>query len=283
MPGYRFCRPDDIPLLVKALNECFDIHFPKSAPETIESFKQGVRHLDIWASSCMIALEGEKLIGVCIGCKRDKQTLIYKIGVHPDFQRQGHASHLLRSLSAKLAVLGPPSITTEVPDNNTAALTFFEKLGFKKKSSFSDFKLGKSLKEVAKTSLLGICSLDELLRSETLPSDENSSWQTTNETLLNQSSSLRAAALAGSERIEAYLVFEDYDNKERTLVHKIVTQNPEHSIQLTPILLRFLSQSGRKNIQILKTADQSLEEKLLPLGFNKTNTYSQLSSLASPM
>ena len=111
MSAYRFCRTDDIGLLVDALNRCWSPHFPGEPPMTPAAFKRSIRDLQVWCSSCMVAFSGSDPIGVLIGAKRPSGTLIHKIAVHPDHLRQGHGRHLLTSLSSKLAILGPPRMS----------------------------------------------------------------------------------------------------------------------------------------------------------------------------
>jgi len=108
MSSYRFCRTDDIGLLVDALNRCRAPHFPGEPPMTPAAFKRSIRDLQVWCSSCMIAFAGADPIGVLIGAKRPTATLVHTIAVHPDHLRQGHGRHLLTSLGSKLAILGPP-------------------------------------------------------------------------------------------------------------------------------------------------------------------------------
>ena len=114
--SYRFCRTDDIGLLVDALNRCWSPYFPDEPPMTPAAFKRSIRDLQVWCSSCMVAFSGPDPIGVLIGAKRPSGTLIHKIAVHPDHRRQGHGRHLLTSISSKLAILGPPRIVAEVPE-----------------------------------------------------------------------------------------------------------------------------------------------------------------------
>ena len=116
MSAYRFCRTDDIGLLVDALNRCWAPYFPDEPPMTPAVFKRSIRDLQVWCSSCMVAFSGSDPIGVLIGAKRPSGTLIHKIAVHPDHRRQGHGRHLLTSLGSKLAILGPPRIVAEVPE-----------------------------------------------------------------------------------------------------------------------------------------------------------------------
>src|SRR4051794_10784933 len=116
MSAYRFCRSDDIGLLVDALNRCWSPYFPDEPPMTAAAFKRSIRDLQVWCSSCMVAFSGSDPVGVLIGAKRPSATLIHKIAVHPDHRRQGHGRHLLDSLSSKLSILGPPRMIAEVPE-----------------------------------------------------------------------------------------------------------------------------------------------------------------------
>ena len=67
---YRFCRTDDIGLLVDALNRCWLPYFPDQGPMTPAAFKRSIRDLQVWCSSCMVAFSGSDPIGVLIGAKR---------------------------------------------------------------------------------------------------------------------------------------------------------------------------------------------------------------------
>ena len=58
MSSYRFCRTDDIALLVDALNRCWLPYFPDETPMTAPAFKRSIRDLQVWCSSCMVAFAG---------------------------------------------------------------------------------------------------------------------------------------------------------------------------------------------------------------------------------
>ena len=141
MPSYRYCRSDDIPLLVQAYNECYRVHFPDLPRMSVERFKGLLRRIDLWTSSCMVALTGDEPIAVLLATKREDETLIHTIGVRPGHRRQGHARHLLRSLSSKLAILGPPRMVAEVPGNLDAARSLLEAAGFREERLYTDFLL----------------------------------------------------------------------------------------------------------------------------------------------
>ena len=109
MPAFRFCRPDDIPLLVRAVNECVLVHCSAPSLFTLQDWMREMGDLDLWPSSCMLSIsgDGKEPFAAIIGRKRATATLIRSLGVRPDMLGQGHGTHLLESLLAKLAVLGP--------------------------------------------------------------------------------------------------------------------------------------------------------------------------------
>ena len=141
MSAYRFCRTDDIALLVDALNRCWSPYFPEEPAMTAAAFKRSIRDLQVWCSSCMVAFSGSDAVGVLIGAKRPSGTLVHKIAVHPDHRRQGHARHLLASLGSKLAILGPPRIVAEVPRTLAPACELFSASGFIQEASLVDYVL----------------------------------------------------------------------------------------------------------------------------------------------
>ena len=131
MVAYRFCRPDDIPLLVSAVNRCYDAHFPGAPPLTVEAFRREMREAHLWPSNCMIATAGDEPVAVVVGTKQPDEVRVSRIGVAREHQRQGHGRHLLDSLGSKLAVLGPPRLVAEVPADLENALAFFAALGWR--------------------------------------------------------------------------------------------------------------------------------------------------------
>ena len=141
MTAYRFCRSDDIGLLVDALNRCWAPYVPDEPPMTAAVFKRSIRDLQVWCSSCMVACSGPDPIGVLIGAKRPSGTLVHRIAVQPDHVRQDHGRHLLASLGSKLAILGPPRIVAEVPEALAPACELFGASGYVQESRLTDYVL----------------------------------------------------------------------------------------------------------------------------------------------
>ena len=218
MSSYRFCRTDDIGLLVDALNRCWAPYFPDEPPMTPAAFKRSIRDLQVWCSSCMVAFSEGDPIGVLIGAKRPSGTLVHKIAVHPDHRRQGHARHLLASLGSKLAILGPPRIVAEVPESLGPACELFSACGYVQEAVLTDYALPReendirragSSDPVALTSGLVIpVTVDDLAANGLLlEADPQVCWERSVETLTARKEDIAGLAVASDVRIEAYLLY----------------------------------------------------------------------------
>jgi L-amino acid N-acyltransferase YncA len=213
LSSYRFCRSDDIGLLVDALNRCWLPYFPGEPPVTTESFKRSIRDLQVWCSSCMVAFSGPDPIGVLIGAKRPSATLIHTIAVHPDHVRQGHGRHLLTSLSSKLAILGPPRIVAEVPESLAPACALFSACGYVDEAVLTDYVLeGRGVEPRKETAMPGTfvipLTVDDLAANGLLEQDPRQEcWERSVETVTARKAEVEGLALASEERIEAYLLY----------------------------------------------------------------------------
>ena len=221
--AYRFCRTDDIGLLVDALNRCWAPHFPDEPPTTPASFKRSIRDLQVWCSSCMVAFSGSDPIGVLIGAKRPSGTLIHKIAVHPDHVRQGHGRHLLTSLGSKLAILGPPRMVAEVQETFDAACGLFSASGYAQETFLTDYVLhptahttrrggpGEPVEPDAPEVIGGFVipvTVDDLAANGLLEEAHSPvCWERSVETLTARKDDLAGLAVASDERIEAYILY----------------------------------------------------------------------------
>jgi GNAT superfamily N-acetyltransferase len=219
MSGYRFCRTDDIGLLVDALNRCWAPHFPHEPLMTPAAFKRSIRDLQIWCSSCMVAFAGNEAIGVLIGAKRPAATLVHKIAVHPDHLRQGHARHMLESLSSKLAILGPRRIVAEVPDTFDAACALFSGCGYVEEACLTDHvwtagalsedsaDAPRFRKESSADRWVVPVTVDDLAANGLLPQDRAQiCWERSVETLVATKNEIAGLAVSSDERIEACIL-----------------------------------------------------------------------------
>ena len=296
MPAYRFCRSDDIALLTDAVNACFVVHFPDQAKLSSDDFKREIRELDVWCSSCMVATDGNP-IAVVTGAKRERETLIHRIGAHPGFLRQGHARHLLESLSQKLAVLGPPRMVAEVPEDLPEVRDLFEAVGFQAEQRFADFSLPQPLAPVAATGEVSPVGLDDLLRYDALDPGISRSWERAFETLQNRKDQLRGLAVASDTRVEACALFRDLPEHSRREIVALGGSRPkarsepkasavERTVQrgdgdsdagaLLEIVLRVACQAGSMDVTIPRVSSEEISwDRLESMGFHRKRTYTR--------
>ena len=289
MPGYRFCRTDDMALLANALNRCFVVHFPERLPLSLDDFKREIRELDVWCSSCMVAWADGDSIGVVIGAKRERETLIHSIGVHPEHQRQGHAAHLLESLSQKLATLGPPRIVAEVPDDMSAVCSLFESVGYQAETTLADFQLVEPPPAPPAGGEIVPAGLDDLLRCGALDATTDRSWQRALPTLQNRKEQLESLVIASDVRVEAYALFRDLpgpggDPGRREIVAlggaEPANDHASDARILLEIAIRAACQTGSRAVSVPRIDAQEVPWTLLEsLGFQRTRSYTRYAAV----
>jgi len=176
----------------------------------------------------MVAFSGSDLIGVLIGAKRPSATLVHKIAVHPDHRRQGHGRHLLASLGSKLAILGPPRIVAEVPENLAPACGLFSASGYVQEAVLTDYVLsrdenGPALSERGNAlrveGFVIPVTVDDLAANGLLgEADRQVCWKRSIETLIARKDEIAGLAVASDERIEAYLLYVKREMEETEIL-----------------------------------------------------------------
>jgi GNAT superfamily N-acetyltransferase len=210
MASYRFCRTDDIGLLVDALNRCWAPYVPGEPAMTPAAFKRAIRDLQVWCSSCMVAFAGSDPIGVLIGAKRPGSTLIHRIAVHPDHVRQGHGRHMLTSIGSKLAILGPPRIVAEVPETNAAARALFAACGYVEEAVLTDYALGDDgggARDIPGRFVIPVTLADLAANGLVGETGSQECWQRSGETLAARKDDVEGLAIASEDRIEAAVLY----------------------------------------------------------------------------
>jgi hypothetical protein len=161
----------------------------------------------------MVAFAGGDPIGVLIGAKRASGTLVYRIAVHPDHVRQGHGRHLLTSLSSKLAILGPPQLVAEVPEDLLAACELFKACGYAQESFLTDYVRDASpsarlegARPLGTGWLVIPVTLDDLDANGLGSAEQPRCWERSIETLTARKDELTGLAAASDEGIEAFVL-----------------------------------------------------------------------------
>ena len=285
MSAYRFCRTDDIPLLVRAYNECLAPRLPELPPYSAADLKRDIRELGLWCSSCMVALEGDRPVGIMLGCKRPPETFVHTIAVHPDHLRQGHARHLLTSLSAKLAILGPPRLVTEVPAGGTAARALFEACGWREEMRFVDLVLElppAAAATAAQDAIVLPVTPADLGDGALPPEGAPRAWERSRATLSARRDRLSGLALVAGERIVASLIHAD-DEPGPISVWNVVASEDDEGLSAVGVLLADLRARRAGPIFIPRLgADEAQASRLELLGFRRTAETVRYVSAARP-
>ena len=281
MPAYRFCRPDDVPDIVEALNLCAEGEVRGTEPMTVDRFRWEMKVLDVWPSSCMIAREEDRPIGILIGAKREEETLVHRLVVDPEFRRRGHASHLLTSLSQKLAVLGPSRLVAEVPEDLSGAGALFESLGYDDVSELVDWERDRSLgDEKVPEELFVPISLGDLKVTETL-GRSGRAWIRQEETLRQLGEDLHGVAIVTPERVEAYALYRWAGDRSEILA--LGWEDEERKIPLLTLLLARVEQESDLPLRLPRLELDSGEEELpSALGFVPARRYRRFVTTAEP-
>ena len=211
MTAYRFCRTDDMGLLVAAYEACRGPEDAGAPALDLPRFKRLVREIDLWCSSSMVALEGREPVGVLLGAKRAAETLVYGLRVHPDHRRKGHGRHLLTSLGQKLAILGPPRLLAEVPLERAAACGLFAACGWREAMRLTDWRREGSWRGRGKASLESMTpvNLAELrdLRANGLLWPRGGCWERDLPSLEKQAEVLRGLAFHSADGVDAWVLY----------------------------------------------------------------------------
>ena len=272
MPAYRFCRSDDVPLLVRAHNECYAVHFPGMPPLTADDFKRGMRELNLWASSCMVAFAGKQPIAVLLAAKRESANWIYRIGVHPDHRRQGHGRHLLDSLGQKLAILGPRRLLAEVPAAQIEARSFFRACGYDEQQTYTDFVLAPGPTTApAAAELIVPVSPSEL--ADEIDRITGRCWEREPATLTNRSQTFEGVAIPSGDRYAAWALYRDHPVEQVREVIALEAVDSDRAEPLLSLLVKALRGDGRLALHVPRvSADEAVAPLLTGWGFEPGET-----------
>ncbi len=263
MVAYRFCRTDDIELLVEAHNRCVLPHFPDRPALTVAGFKRAIRELNLRCSSCMVAMAGGEPAAVMLGAKREHASAIQVVAVHPEHLRQGYGRHLLRSIEKKLAILGPPRIVAEVDGRLDGAHAFFEACGWRREGRLADFVLEPADAHDARSNiaeLAGPVTVDDLLPAGMLDDRSGLAWGRTKATLVNLRDDLSGLAVASAERIEAFFLARRAEDGQVSEIMRLGHGGGESGRKTLQLLLAHESRGRGRTLEIDKVAPAEIED-----------------------
>jgi len=300
VPAYRFCRPDDIPRLVRAIRECFEPHFPPSGPPmSVERFRREMQELSLWPSNSMLAIGSaaesgdengtEAAVGVLTATKREHEVLITRVGVRPGHERRGHGSHLLTSLSQKLAVLGPPRLVAEVPARRSDLLAFFEACGYRRETTYTDWRRppGPCPSEPVNEELLIRVDVPGLIDAGVLEVPAGVAWERSRATLEGRAERLDGFALADAETVAAWLLILEEPEEPPAVVGLRVSEGFDEELTeaLYELLLRYVvRRMPEREVVCPKLRPGEIPDSALrKLGFEPADRFVRMSAEAQPL
>jgi len=272
-----------------------------------------MKELDVWPSSSMVALGGaggDEPVAVLVGTKREREVLVHRLGVKPGHERRGHGSHLVTSLSQKLAVLGPERLVAEVPDSLPAARALLESLGWRAEDELVDWWRPPPDADEAPVppELVIPVTVADLEADGALIVDPRASWGRSRQTFLQGADRLRGAAVATPERIEAWLLWRDEaaaeaaarGRKELRSPDAVGTggrnapetievagagcRDPQRSELLLGVLFRSVGQTAGAPLLLPRLAGYELDDAVLrTVGLEPSARYRRYAATAEPL
>jgi len=280
MPSFRFCRPDDAALLVEAVNRCYNVHFPKLPAFTLDDFKREVKEINLWSSSCMLALDDGKPVGVIIAAKREASSLILRLGIHPKHQGLGYASHLITSLKGKMAVLGPPLLTVELPEDNESLCAFFDKQGFQVRRRYQDFSISTALEPPAMPEMIIPIDAGDVEDRYVKSGEDLLAWERCTRTLRNRKKQIKGIGVPDVDGMAAYLLYREAppgtggNEPPRVDVFGLGCRDEDKAPVLLGLLLKYLSNEISPHIKIPKLSTNEIPYSFLEaFGFQKDQSH----------
>jgi len=92
----------------------------------------------------LVGLIDGKVIASAMGGYEGHRGWVYYLAVDPEYRRQGLGRRMMEALEEKLLTKGCPKINIQIRGNNTEAVAFYDKIGYKTDDVVS---MGKRLTE----------------------------------------------------------------------------------------------------------------------------------------
>jgi hypothetical protein len=210
----------------------------------------------------MVAFIGEDPIAVLLAAKRETENQILAVGVHPDLLRRGHGRHMLSSLSQKMAILGPPVLRVEIPEERADWRQFFAECSYREAESYTDYTREPGPFEGAMPEAVVPITVDQLQRSGAIDPDARRCWERAPATVINLGERLSGWAIASQERIEAWLVYDDPSESERRIV-AFDSRDADRAELFTRLLFARAIGDGERRVRIPRVHPTEISEARL--------------------
>ena len=88
------------------------------------------RKLSVQRDLFLVCLSGGRIVGTALAGFDGVRGWVHKVAAHPDFQRKGIASHLMKAAEEGLANVGCPKLNIQVRAENESAVKFYMDAGY---------------------------------------------------------------------------------------------------------------------------------------------------------
>ncbi len=181
--------------------------------------------------------------------------------------RKGHGRHLLTSLSAKLAILGPPHLVAEIEAANAPARALFKACGWREARTYVNYLAETPAASPAPPGLVIPVTATDLSDIALPPPDAPRSWERTRGTLLARTERLNGLAITHGERLDAALLY-TREPDGRTAIWNLSVAPDATGRDAAAILLRDLAQREPAPITLPRMDETEIDGSLLrELGF----------------
>lgn len=115
-------------------------NYPDYVPVNFDTLSSIVKHCTFNPSFLIVGMYFTKPVGYCLGFSvesmtKEKTLKIEGIGILPEFRRRGYGSALVTEILNRAHLKGHASSELVVRNSNTAAISLYEKIGFRQKHS----------------------------------------------------------------------------------------------------------------------------------------------------
>jgi ribosomal protein S18 acetylase RimI-like enzyme len=267
MPSYRFCRPDDLTLIIRAINACYFVHYPDAPAMTEERLKEHMTLFHVRPGNCMVALERQEPVGVVVSTKRDYGVWIQALGCQPAFQRRGIATQLLEALVRKIAIQRAPLVTVDVSTTNTPALRFFEAVHFTVRGRYVSYQ-GLLTEAPNVPGSIEAVPAPDLLTYYASFHTTSACWERNAESLAGYGTLPQGYAYYAQGMVQGYLI-----HRDNTILDLALAPQADAE-QVSAALLGRMCAAGCTHATLAKVPEgESISSALVRLGFTPTADY----------
>lgn len=124
-PVVRPYRAEDQSAVIELWETCFPGDPPWNNPPDVIR-----RKMTVQPELLLVCVVDERVVGTVLAGFDGFRGWVNKVATHPDFQRKGIASRLMRAAEEGLAAMGCPKLNLQVRTENAGVIEFYKSAGY---------------------------------------------------------------------------------------------------------------------------------------------------------